>query len=119
MNFRQLLTAILILILASSPAMAAFCAASCAQEQEYAAASTLQNAEIMDMDHCDHKAMKHTGKEHSKSHANCSMAGCHATPLAYFPVVPTQFHNLSAPEHPQFVPTEFSADTPPPIKPPA
>jgi uncharacterized protein involved in copper resistance len=120
MKFRQFLTAIMILVLASSPAMAAYCTTACMQAQESAAMSTAQDAEMMDMEHCDHQSMQHTEKKNNtSSHDHCSMAGCHATPLAYFPVVPTQFHDLSALEHLQFVPTAFSADTPPPIKPPA
>lgn len=74
---------------------------------------------MMSMEHCDHQSMQHTEKKNANSHDHCSMAGCHATPLAYFPVVTTHFHDLSALEHLQFVPTAFSADTPPPIKPPA
>lgn len=73
----------------------------------------------MDMDHCDHSSMQHSEKKDAKSHDHCSMAGCHAASLAHFPELPTQFHDLSAADHPQFVPTAFSADTPPPIKPPA
>ena len=119
MKLRQLLTAILILVLATSPAMAAYCTAACAHAQESAAMSTSQDAEMMDMDHCDHPSMQHTEKKNANSHDQCGMAGCHATPLAYFPAVSPLFHDLSALEHLQFVPVVFSADTPPPTKPPA
>jgi uncharacterized protein involved in copper resistance len=119
MKFRQFLTAILILALTASPAMAAYCAAACAHAQESAAMSASQDAGMMGMDHCDHQSMQHTEKKNADSHDHCSMAGCHAAPAAYFPAVPTQFHDLSALQHLQFVPTAFSADTPPPIKPPA
>lgn len=78
-----------------------------------------QDVDMMDMDHCDHQSMKHTEKKSADAHDHCSMAGCHATSLAYFPVVTTQFHDLSALKHLHIVPAAFSADTPPPIKPPA
>lgn len=119
MRFRQFLTAILILVLTASPAMAAYCATGCAHAQASAAMNTVQDADMMDMDHCDRQSMQHTEKKNADSHDHCSMAGCHATPLAYFSAVPAQFHDLSALEHLQFVPAVFSADTPPPIKPPA
>lgn len=117
MNFRQLLTAILILMLATSPALASYCMTACMQES--AAASLSQDVAMMDMEHCDHQSMLHSDKKSTDSHDHCSMAGCHATPLAYFPVLPEQFHDLSAQQHLQFIPTALSADTPPPIKPPA
>jgi hypothetical protein len=119
MKFRQFLTAILILVLASSPALASYCTVACNHAEEFAAISTSQYPEMMDIDHCHRQAMQHTEKNSADSHDHCNMAGCHVTPLAYFPVVPKPFHDLSALKHLQFVPTAFSADTPPPIKPPA
>jgi uncharacterized protein involved in copper resistance len=119
MRFRQFLTAILILVLSSSPALAAYCTTACMQAEQAASMEVQQDVAMMDMDHCDHSSMQHSEKKDAKSHDHCSMAGCHAASLALFPVLPTQFHDLSAAHHPQFVPTAFSADTPPPIKPPA
>jgi hypothetical protein len=90
------------------------------QAQESVAIISSQDVVMMDKDHCNHQSsMQHTDKKSNSSHDHCSMAGCHAAPAAYFPAVPTQFHDLSAMQHLQFVPTAFSADTPPPIKPPA
>ena len=117
MNFRPFLTALLILVLASSPALASYCTTACMQQS--AITSTAQDVEMMDMDHCDHQSMQHSEKKSTDAHDHCSMADCHVTPLAHFPAVVTQFHDLSALEHSQFVPVAFSADTPPPIKPPA
>jgi hypothetical protein len=119
MNIRQLLTAILIMVLAFSPAMAAYCTTSCMQMQEFAVTSVNHDSPMMAMDHCDHRSMQHSDKKNASAPDYCSMAGCHATPLAYFPVLSPQFQDLSARDHLQVVPTAISEDTPPPLKPPA
>ncbi|HEX5538265.1 MAG TPA: hypothetical protein VFX01_00625 [Methylophilaceae bacterium] len=124
MKLARLLAIVLILVLSSSPAMAAMCAAKCAggalmsalHEPDSAAGNTATA-------HCEHMQDAHdksTQHQQHAAHKSCSMAGCHfsvAVPLlppAQFAAV--QFDNSALP---YFGPFAVSAELPPPIKPPA
>jgi len=116
MKFSRMLAAFLILALASSSALAAVCAASCAsllmQEQVLEMASS-----SMDMHDC-HQADS-TQQQPETEHQNCTMAGCHFSQVVFDNDFKHQIPDLISVLQPVFISTAISADQPPPIKPPA
>ena len=119
MKFFRLIAVMLILVLASTPTLAAICATSCASES---AMTSLSSSDMSEMQHC-HEDSKgtHTNKP-STEHKSCAMgATCHFTQviseldsLSRF-----VFLDLTSESFPKFVPQEKSIDLSPPLKPPA
>jgi hypothetical protein len=115
----RLVAMVLILVLASSPALAAICATTCAS---LSAMTALHSNDMTEMQHCHEGSMgTHTNKP-SAEHKSCVMgATCH------FAQVISQvdslskyvFAGLTRLSFPEFTPFEKSIDLSPPLKPPA
>lgn len=108
---------ILIIAIATSPAFAANCVASCATKSIMTAVNT---DDMSSMPNC-HKAMKQEKSKLNIEHKSCSMgAGCNfsqATPIDLSSKF--VFIGLTTTTFPIFNSSEKSADLSPPIKPPA
>jgi hypothetical protein len=117
MKFSRILALALILVLASSQALAAACSTSCLMSNIETQATSAEMAD-MDSDHCHHQ--KPAQDQHQEQHKTCTMAGCHASQAAPLGLLATyttpHFSNTTLPH---FVPLAVSADLSPPIKPPA
>lgn len=120
-SFRPI-AVMLILVLASSPALAAFCAASCASQSAIPSLS-LHSNNISGTQHCHEDSMgtdeKHTSSTEYKS---CVMgAACHFAQVisdvdslskyVYADTASALFSKLAS--------ADKSVDSPPPLKPPA
>jgi hypothetical protein len=119
MKLYRSIVLILILVLASSPALAAVCAISCATES---VVLSLHANDMSGMQHCHEGSMtKDTNKPHSE-HKHCAMgAGCHFSQVIFsFDGLSNYIYaDLSSASFPKFVPSENSRDLSPPLKPPA
>ncbi len=110
---------ILILVLASSPALAAICATSCASRSVM---TPLNSNDMSETQHCHEGSMKTQTNKPSTEHQSCVMgAACH------FPQVISEVDPLSkyvfagstSASFPKFVSFDKSIDLSPPLKPPA
>lgn len=112
------LVVFLILVLATSPALAAICATSCASQSVM---TSLGSDNMSGMKNCHESSINHKNKP-SAEHKSCAMgAGCHFTQVtpvndSSMQYVFTELSNIS---FPRFVPFEKSIDLSPPLKPPA
>ena len=117
MNLKQLLTTVLVLMLAISPAMAAYCDASCSLGQLMPDAAHTSSVDMADChQHLDQQPAENT----TDFHDDCGMTGCHTASSAIFfqaDAYPPVYDSSTL--HSRFIPTALSADLPPPIKPPA
>lgn len=115
----------LILVLASSPALAAVCATSCASQTVM---SSMHLDDMSGMKNCHegvmnkNKSKADTEHKSNNDHKSCAMgAGCHFTQIT--PPIDgssrTLFANSSSVLFPKFVPSEKSIYLSPPLKPPA
>ncbi len=123
LRYIRLVSFLLILVIAASPAFAAVCATSCATKSIM---STVNADDMSNMPNC-HQVSKEKGKstpniEHPNiEHKSCSMgAGCNfsqATPIA----LPAKFVHIDLPSSLflSFDSSAKSADLTPPLKPPA
>ena len=116
MKFSRMLAAFLVLALASSPALAAVCAASCASPQMQ---EQVLELELSGMDMHDCHQADSTQQQPEKEHQNCTMAGCHFSQVMFDHDFKHQNPDLIGALLPVFISTAISADQPPPIKPPA
>lgn len=119
MKFFRSIAVMLILVLASTPTLAAICATSCASES---AMTSLSSGDMSEMQHC-HEDSKdtHTNKP-STEYKSCSMgATCHFTQVIseFDSLSRYVFADLTSKSFPKFVPLEKSIDLSPPLKPPA
>jgi hypothetical protein len=108
---------ILILALASSPALAAICATSCAS---HSIMSSMHADDMSGMKNCHESSMK-KDKQQSNQHKSCAMgAGCNFTQVTS-PITSQKlvFLDTLRASFPSFVPSEKSVDLSPPLKPPA
>jgi hypothetical protein len=117
MKFVRAISVILILMLATGPALAAACSASCLAAEMQAQMST-DAAGMAGMDHCQHQ--KSSQNQQQTKHGHCSMIGCQSVSAAQM----GEDTSLVAPEFastalPKFTSFGVSAELPPPIKPPA
>lgn len=121
MKFIRIIAALLIMVMATTPAMAAVCAIQCADMgADMAAAKVMMDKAMMDMPDChEHSPVPDTDQA-SHNHKSCNMAGCHivqVTPLldrdkpVFAVVTDTAFQQADS--------QAISADLSPPIKPPA
>lgn len=125
MKFTRIIALALILVLASSQALAAACSTSCLTSIIGAQAVSTEMAD-MAADHCHHQQPapnQHQSQhqdQHQDQHKTCTMAGCHFSQTAPAGTLATYatpyFSNTTLPH---FVPLALSADLSPPIKPPA
>ncbi|HZV99034.1 MAG TPA: hypothetical protein VFF74_08605 [Methylophilaceae bacterium] len=117
MKFTRIIALALILVLASSQALAAACSTSCLTSIIGAQAVSTEMAD-MDADPCHHQ--QPAPNQHQDQHKTCTMAGCHFSQTAPAGLLATYgtpyFSNTTLPH---FVPLALSADLSPPIKPPA
>lgn len=119
MKFFRLIAVILILVLASSPALAAICATSCASQS---VRSSLHVNDISGMQHCHEGSMSKDTKKSHTEHKSCAMgAGCHFTQVVFsFDGLSKYIYaDSSGASFPKFFPSEKSIDLSPPLKPPA
>jgi hypothetical protein len=109
---------ILILTLASSPALAAICATSCAS---HSIISSMHVEDMSGMKNCHEGSMK-KDKQKSNEHKSCAMgAGCNFTQVTS-PIIASLklvFDDTVRTSFPSFVPSDKSVDLSPPLKPPA
>lgn len=119
MKFFRSIAVILILALASSPALAAICATSCVSQ---AVMSSLHPDNMSGMKNCHKGTMNKDKTKFDIEHKSCSMsAGCHFTQLTS-PIVSSLkyiFIDSTAISFPKFVSSAKSIDLSPPLKPPA
>jgi len=109
---------VLILALATSPALAAICATSCAS---HSIMSSMQVDDMSGMKNCHEGSMK-KDEHKSNEHKSCAMgAGCNFTQVTS-PINASQklvFDDTVRTLFPSFVPSAKSIDLSPPLKPPA
>ena len=119
MKLLREITIVLILALASSPALAAVCATSCASQ---VLMSSLHSDDMSGMKNCHKSSMKKDISTSNVEHKSCTMgAGCHFT-QSTSPTAPSTMLKLvdSTPiTFPKFVSSAKSIDLSPPLKPPA
>jgi hypothetical protein len=119
MNLFRSIAVMLILVLASTPTLAAICATSCASES---AMVSLSSSDLSEMQHCHEDSKgKHTNKP-STEHNSCVMGTtCHFTQVIseFDSLTKFVFADLTRESFPKFVPQEKSIDLSPPLKPPA
>lgn len=118
MKFFRSIAVILILVLGSSPALAAICATSCASNSIM---SSMHAAEMAGMENCHENQVKETQHKPMNEHKSCSMgSGCHFSQIT--PIQsPTKnfFVSITVIKFLSFTPSEKSVDLSPPLKPPA
>ena len=119
MKFIRSIAMMLVLVLASSPALAAICATACAAQS---AMSSLQSNDVSEMQHCHEGSMDAHTNNSDTEHKSCAMgAACHFTQViseadSFSKYV---FADSTSTSFPKFVPFEKSIDLSPPLKPPA
>lgn len=110
---------ILILVLASSPALAAVCATTCASQ---VLISSLHSDSMAGMKNCHQSSINKDKSKPSAENKSCTMgAGCHFTQLTS-PITSSTKTILvysTTISFPKFVPSAKSIDLSPPLKPPA
>ena len=119
MKFFRSIAMVLILALATSPALAAVCATSCASQ---AIMSSMHPDNMSGMKNCHEASMnKDKNKTHTE-HKSCAMgAGCNFTQVTPPVDLSTKevFAISTVISFPRFDPSEKSIDLSPPLKPPA
>ena len=108
----------LILVLVSSPALAAICATSCASESVM---SSLHD-DMSKMQHCHEDSKSKDTNKSDVEQKSCAMgAGCHFTQVVFpFDALSKYIYtDSSTVSFPKFVPSGKSTDLSPPLKPPA
>lgn len=119
MKFFRAIAMVLVLALASSPALAAICATSCASQ---AVMSMMHPDDMSGMVNCHEGSMNKDKNKASTEHKSCAMgAGCHFTQVTP-PIDSSSKHAFADSiviSFPRFVPSEKSIDLSPPLKPPA
>lgn len=119
MKYFRAIAMLLIIALASSPALAAICATSCASQ---ALISSMNSDSMANMKNCHQSSINKNKSKPSTEHKSCTMgAGCHFTQLTT-PSAPSS--NIKLVDEisiifPKFVPSVKSTDLSPPLKPPA
>ena len=119
MKYLRSIAAVLILVLASSPALAAICAMACASQP---ASTALHANDMSEMQHCHEGSTSTDTSKSSDEHKSCVMgAACHFTQvLSPFDSLSRYvFADSTSVSFPKFVPFEKSIDLSPPLKPPA
>ena len=110
---------VLILTLASSPALAFHCATLFASDSVMTAMHS--DSDMSGMKHCQEQGMKKDQSQSDNEHKPCPMgAGCHftqATPVSL--ITKNVFLDITKQSFPRFTPSEKSVDLSPPLKPPA
>jgi hypothetical protein len=120
MKFARMMAAALILVMATTPALAAACAASCAM-RSLSMASADDGSTSMAADHCQHAAPEQNQHQPQTDAKGCAMAaGCHyAQAMSITPSAQIFLPDLTSTALPHFSLSATGADLPPPIKPPA
>ena len=117
MKLFRSMAVILILALATSPALAAICATSCASNSVM---SAMHTADMAGMKNC-HQDMDKQQHKSDKQHKSCAMgAGCHfsqATPIDSSARYSFAISHVTI--FPSFTTYSKSVDLSPPLKPPA
>jgi hypothetical protein len=119
MKFFRSIAVMLILVLASTPTLAAICATSCASES---AMASLSSGDMSEMQHCHEDSKDTHSNKPSAEYKSCSMgATCHFTQVIseFDSLSRYVFADLTSKSFPKFVPLEKSIDLSPPLKPPA
>lgn len=119
MKFFRSIAVLLILALATSPALAAVCATSCVSQ---AVMSSMHPDNMTGMKNCHEASMSKDKTQTSPKHKSCAMgAGCNFTQVTPSVDLSTKyvFVTSAAISFPRFVPSLKSIDLSPPLKPPA
>lgn len=119
MKFFRAIAMVLILALASNPALAAVCATSYASK---ALISSLHSESMPVMKNCHDNSMKKDKSKSNADHKSCTMgAGCHFTQLTSPIASSTKVILVDSTTitFPKFSPFAKSIDLSPPLKPPA
>lgn len=125
MKFIRTIAALLIMVMATTPAMAAACAIQCADmsadmSADRAAAKVMVNKVMMEMPDCHEQPSVPDTDQTSHNHNSCDMAGCHIVQMA--PLLDLDkpvFSVVADTAFPRADSQVISADLSPPIKPPA
>jgi hypothetical protein len=118
MKLVRIIASILIMAMVSSPVLAAVCSSSCVYQEAAFNMAEVPDMGGMDMSHCEQH--KDDQKQAPSDIPHSSMAGCHfvvAAQMSSVPSIATPDFSIVVP--PDFISTAISADTSPPIKPPA
>lgn len=123
MKYFRSIAMVLIIALASSPALAAVCATSCASQKLM---SSIQSDSMAGMKDCHQSSInknKNKNKNNSNTeHKSCTMgAGCHFTQLTTLTALSSNIKLVDSTTitFPKFAPFAKSIDLSPPLKPPA
>ncbi|MDP3004649.1 hypothetical protein [Methylotenera sp.] len=133
MKYLRIIATFLILVMASSPVLAAVCSISCAgsfNTVDFILNDVSSDSSAMTADHCHHgvadagkhESSKQASDKHQSNaeHKGCTMAGgCHFAQAAPASPILLLFVNYTSVTLPHFTPIALAADVPPPIKPPA
>jgi len=135
MKYVRTIATFLILVMVSSPVLAAICSISCAAGSLAASVTSPVDSIAGDLsavtaDHCHHGVADSSKHESSKQapskhqpnteHKGCTMAGgCHFAQAAVASPVQLLSVNYTSVTYPHFTLSALCAELPPPIKPPA
>jgi C1A family cysteine protease len=121
MKFPRIIAAVLIMIMTSSPVLAADCAVACATGSMMTQKVAANNdSSTMSMSNCHMATHEQNKNKTSGEHKDCAMAGCNlaqTTPAPYS--VRAFFPEQPISSYPSFDQAEASVDLSPPLKPPA
>jgi hypothetical protein len=115
MSCRRIFAVFLITILTISPVWASYCITECTHAEMNVSMVMESTQEMAGMADCH----DHSIPQPSKKDGYCSMAGCHVISSACFHADTHQFLKPDNSEPFRFISIAISADTPPPVKPPA
>jgi hypothetical protein len=122
MKFFRPIAVMLIFVLASSPALAAICAASCASQSVMSSLS-LHSNDMSGMQHCHEDSMNTDEKNTSNTeHKSCVMgSACHLTQITsdVDSLSKYVYADTTSATFSKFAPSDKSIDISPPLKPPA
>lgn len=118
MKMFRAIAVVLIVALASTPALAAICATSCAS---HSIMSTTHSDSMAGMKNCHEASMSKDKHKSSNEHKSCAMgASCQFVQVTTIESPTKYFLAVSATaSFPSFVSSEKSVDLSPPLKPPA
>ncbi len=119
MKFFRSIAVILILVLVSTPTLAAICATACVSQS---ALASLSSDDTSEMQHCHENSKDTRTNKPSTEYKSCAMgATCHFTQVIseFDSLSRYVFADLTSTSFPKFVPQEKSVDLSPPLKPPA
>lgn len=110
---------LLILVLVTTPVLAAFCATSCASEPVMK--SMKFSTAVTDSEHCHEKSSEKNQEKLNLDHKSCVMGfACYCSQVISYADNLSKYviFDLGISEFPKYVPFDNSIGAPPPTKPP-